>query len=393
MRETEPSPRLTDASDILSDQFRTHLKRFSAAVAPHAATMDRRFRTSLRKLGFNPKQQVALAGITHGEAARVLACGFPPTHFFEQVEYHGRRLAKFNLSPGDIANALAEYDLLLTPKLDGAGADAANLRWVRDQLHFCVVLTLNNAFYQVREAETQAFYELFRIELESRTLDDLLRRFLETLSVFCRADEARLFLLEEGSGTWNAKAVASRTPEKPPAATPVWNRDAKRKTLAGLHCLGAARMAKVALDADWLGRYESCWSVPLTKAGRTLGAMQFAFARNYEWLPREQELLAGAAERCLMAAEKAHLMEDLAAREEQIRCLGEHMLHVEEVERRRISRELHDEAGQSLLCIRLQLEVLEQSRLDSIPQTREKLGQVREMTERTIVEIRRLIRT
>ena len=56
-----------------------------------------------------------------------------------------------------------------------------------------------------------------------------------------------------------------------------------------------------------------------------------------EWLPREQELLAAAAERCLMAAEKARLMEDLAHREEQVRRLAEHMLHVEEIERRRIS--------------------------------------------------------
>ena len=55
------------------------------------------------------------------------------------------------------------------------------MQWVREQLHFCVILTLNNAYYQVREAETQAFYELFRIELESRNLDELLRRFLEAL--------------------------------------------------------------------------------------------------------------------------------------------------------------------------------------------------------------------
>ena len=54
-------------------------------------------------------------------------------------------------------------------------------------------------------------------------------------------------------------------------------------------------------------------------------------------------------------------MEDLAQREEQIRRLAEHMLHVEEIERRRISRELHDEAGQSLLCIRLQMELIEQA--------------------------------
>ncbi len=119
--------------------------------------------------------------------------------------------------------------------------------------------------------------------------------------------------------------------------------------------------------------------------------MQFGFTRAYEWLPREQELLAAAAERCLMAAEKARLMENLARREEQIRGLAEHMLHVEEIERRRISRELHDEAGQSLLCIRLQMELIEQALPETESETREKLREARDLTERTILEMRRLI--
>jgi signal transduction histidine kinase len=119
--------------------------------------------------------------------------------------------------------------------------------------------------------------------------------------------------------------------------------------------------------------------------------MQFGFSKSYEWLPREQELLAAAAERCLMAAEKARLMEDLAAREEQVRQLAEHMLHVEEIERRRISRELHDEAGQSLLCIRLQMELLEQAIPAVHAEWIGKLREARDLTERTILEMRRLI--
>ena len=119
--------------------------------------------------------------------------------------------------------------------------------------------------------------------------------------------------------------------------------------------------------------------------------MQFGFSKPYEWLPREQELLAAAAERCLMAAEKARLMEDLAQREEQVRRLAEHMLHVEEMERRRISRELHDEAGQSLLCIRLQMELIEQALPESEGEWRAKLREARDLTERTILEMRRLI--
>jgi signal transduction histidine kinase len=134
-----------------------------------------------------------------------------------------------------------------------------------------------------------------------------------------------------------------------------------------------------------------CWSIPLAANGRTAGVMQFAFSKPYEWLPREQELLAAAAERCLMAAEKARLMEDLAASEEQIRQLAEHMLHVEEIERRRISRELHDEAGQSLLCIRLQMELLEQALPAEHSEWISKLKEARDLTERTILEMRRLI--
>ena len=73
-----------------------------------------------------------------------------------------------------------------------------------------------------------------------------------------------------------------------------------------------ARLAALLLDATWQDRFQSCWSIPLAADGRTAGVMQFGFSKSYEWLPREQELLAAAAERCLMAAEKARLMEDLA---------------------------------------------------------------------------------
>ena len=81
-------------------------------------------------------------------------------------------------------------------------------------------------------------------------------------------------------------------------------------------------------------------------------------------------------------------MEDLARREEQVRQLGEHMMQVEEEERRRISRELHDEAGQSLLCIRLKLEMLGKTAPEPL---RQSLAETRELTERTIAEIRRII--
>jgi signal transduction histidine kinase len=158
------------------------------------------------------------------------------------------------------------------------------------------------------------------------------------------------------------------------------------------------------LDPCWAEMFSSCWSIPLSTGGRAAGVMQFGFRKQYEWLPRERELLAAAAERCLMAAEKQRLVEDLARREEQVRRLAEHMLHVEEIERRRISRELHDEAGQSLLCIRLHLEMLERNLPGPHAAAQpclaqswfaqswlSRLREARDLTERTILETRRLI--
>jgi signal transduction histidine kinase len=400
---TEISPELADAADVLSDQLRVHLQRLAVFLLPHADALDRRFLAKLKEgqfgpphsepRHFEPKIRVALAAITPGAAARILASGQPPLKFIEQVEYNGRRLAKLNLPPSSIVEALQEYDRLLTPMLRKLlPNEYANFQWVREQLHFCVILTLNNAYYQVREAETQAFYELFRVELESRNLDELLRSFLNALVQVCHADAGHLYLLNDKRSAWVLRAQAQIRGQNKPTLAEVPNGRARMRTLARSRQVelkdGAGTLL---LEPAWKNRFQTVWSIPLATGGRTAGVMQFGFSKSYEWLPREQELLAAAAERCLMAAEKARLMEDLAAREEQVRQLAEHMLHVEEIERRRISRELHDEAGQSLLCIRLQMELLEQS----IPAEHAvwigKLREARDLTERTILEMRRLI--
>ncbi len=142
------------------------------------------------------------------------------------------------------------------------------------------------------------------------------------------------------------------------------------------------------LDPHLRTRYPWFWSVPLAGNGRVAGVLQLAFSSEYPWLPRELELLDTAAERCLRVAEKARLLEDLAQQERQVRQLSEHMMQIEEEERRRISRELHDEAGQSLLCIRLKLEMLGKT---APPDLQTPLSETRRLTERTITEIRRII--
>ena len=336
-------------------------------VAPHTAKLSVSFKGFLKTQGFTQQQSEPLSAITLGAAAKLLLLTNGLWKFLEQVAYSGRRLAKLGLTPNTVIAALREYDVLLDRYLSGIDpTDAANVRWVREQLHFCVVLTLNNAFYQVREAESRAFYELFRGEVESRSVEEMTRRFLVTLKEYCGADDACLNLFPQG---YNG------------------GKRLKKPACVDLHRAGVS----IPLDRGWARKYRTCWSVPILADGTLRGVMQFAFKRQYAWLPKELELLESAAERAWMAAEKAQLIEDLGWREAQIRRLAGHMVEIEESERRRISRELHDEAGQSLLCVRLQLEMAEQGIPGGLNDIRKRISDARDLTERSIIEIRRLI--
>ena len=361
--------RLVDAAQVLDDRAHAQLRRLAALVKPHARELDRRFLGLLAGSNYDARQLRALSAITPGAAALAISGRGSADGFFEQVDYHGRRLAKLNVPPGEVALALRKYDRLLDPLLHRLAArEYSDLVRARRQLEFCVFLSLNNAYYHVREMETRAFYELFHAELEARSLGELVNRLMATLVDFCGARAGRLRLFADGRGL--------------PAGV--------KRALLRPRYLESKRAAKLILDPSLLRGCASYWSIPLITRGVLAGVMQFGFSTRYEWLPRELQLLEAAGERCLMAAEKARLTEDLAAREAQVRQLSEHMLRVEEEERRRISRELHDDAGQSMLYIRLQLEMLEQS-LPPGSEARAKAGEIRALTESTIADVRRVI--
>ncbi len=292
---SEISPELADAADVLSDQLRAHLQRLAVILLPHADMLERRFLRKLELRRFEPRVRSALVALTSGAAARILGKGFPAVKFIEQVEYNGRRLAKLNLPPSSIVEALQEYDRLLAPTLRKLPpSEYANFQWVREQLNFCVILTLNNAYYQVREAESQAFYELFRVELESRNLDELLRRFLQTLVQVCNADAGNLYLLNDEGTAWILRSSALVKQGGVPALTQVRNRPRIMQHLSKAQQVNpGAENRNLLLDPDWKGKYKSFWSIPLVANGRTAGVMQFGFSRAYEWLPREQDSFGG----------------------------------------------------------------------------------------------------
>jgi len=325
---------------LLTIKSKRHVRRMLQALTPSANGLDDQFRAWLRKAGCNPAQATALLAVTPAAATRLASLG----PFLKQVAYSGKRLAKLNLSPAVIAEALHHFDRRAEDLLEGRFAPA------REQLLLATHFLLNQAFYEVREAESQAFFGLYRAEALAADLDDLLSRFVRVLMKAFHAPAGRLMLEEH------------RLPEELARLLYVERGDPKQRLIA---------------DPRLRGRYASYWSCPFGPSA----VLQLGFTSARPCLPREQSLLAAAAARCQEAIDRTRMAQ-------QIRRLQAESLRIEEEERRRIGRDLHDEAGQALAFLRLQLELMEK---DAPVPLRPRLSEARELAARMTVELRRII--
>ena len=329
---------MTDA--LLTAAARRFVAALARAVAPDAGRLDRRFRQMLRARGHNAAQIRAFLAITPAAASRLRSL----SQFLEHVQYNGRRLAKLNVQPAAVDEVLREFDGLLDSLLEDRFQPA------REQLYLSTTLELSRAYYQVREEEAQAFFGLVRAQAESTSLDDLLERFVRILTSTFRARAGHLLLLD---------------------------RPAIGKLAKPLYIERGKPDERLLAVSELRGRYASYWSFPMGQ----VALLQFGFAVRYPWLPRELDLLNAAAERCQGAIEKARL-------EAENRRLEAVARQAEEDERRRIGRELHDEAGQLLLLLRLELEMMERQAPHKM---RPLVAEARRIAERTVDEIRRIV--
>ncbi len=135
-------------------------------------------------------------------------------------------------------------------------------------------------------------------------------------------------------------------------------------------------------------------SIPIKSSdGRVLGF--FELHRSAEQPPftwQDATFLDSLANTTAVAIENARLLSDLEDKSEEIRALSMHNVTILEDERKHIARELHDEAGQALVGVKLGLQVM--SRLVPAEQAalRDQIDQLREQVNAATARIKDLAR-
>jgi signal transduction histidine kinase len=105
----------------------------------------------------------------------------------------------------------------------------------------------------------------------------------------------------------------------------------------------------------------------------------------------ESRLLVTVAHQAAIAIENAQLFTTLREERERLRALSNRLTQAQEAERTRIARELHDEAGQALTTVRLQLDFVASVLPDDLPAPiRRQVEEAQTLIGRTLEEIRRI---
>jgi signal transduction histidine kinase len=358
----------------------------------HEITADWR-RAMFAEFSFDGRAMAALERLTIGTGFSIFSQS-DFAAFYDSLQYFGERLAKLKVSAREVARALEIYQLLIDPylrkiffpaRLPEAVAAMETLSWAS-------FIAVSGAYFDAQKTESEALLSVLDAELSAMNLSSLLERVLEISSQMFAAAVGVILLRDVEQQVLRVHAQVGFGEDLNDPSLEIAMGQGFSGTIAATGepgILPDLDASHGVLNSRIQGRAKALWGVPLKAREQVIGVLLIGFSRAREWLPTERDLLKAIADRSALAIDRAEMTDALREREARIAELSGHLLRAQEEERKRISRELHDETGQALMVIRLYLGMLESS--VGTRSARGKIRETLEVVDRTIEGIRRII--
>jgi signal transduction histidine kinase len=344
------------------------------------------------EFSFDGRAMAALERLTIGTGFSI----FSQTDFaafYDSLQHFGERLAKLKVSARAVARSLQIYQELIDPCLERIFPPnrLPEVMAAMETLSWATYVAVSGAYSDAQKTESDTLLCVLDAELSAANLDVLLHRVLQIATVTFNASLGVILLRDAEQQALRVQAQVGFSAELD---------DANLATLGEGLAQTIATTGETAVVADVRGcldsvhpllrdKAEALWGVPLKRNDVVTGVLLIGFSRPQTCLPTEYDLLRAIADRSALAIDRAAMHDALRAREGRIAELSGHLMHAQEEERKRISRELHDETGQALMVIRLYLGMLEGS--VGTRTARQKIRETLAVVDRTIEGIRRII--
>ncbi len=313
---------------------------------------------------FDGRAMAALERLTIGTGFSIFSQTDFAT-FYSNLQHFGERLAKLEVSARAVARSLEIYQQLIDPYLEKLFPTnrLPEMSAAMETLSWATYVAVSAAHSDAQKIEAETLLSVLDAELSAENLDILLDRVLKTatytfnanlgLILMCDTEQQLLRIESQFGFAEDSEDLAKTTSigegfagkiaaTGEPAILP----DLRAASPDGLHPILKDRALAL-------------WGVPLRSKEKVIGVLVIGFSKPLDWLPTERNLLRAIADRSALAIDRAGMTDALREREMRIAELSGHLMHAQEEERKRISRELHDETGQALMVIRLYLGMLE----------------------------------
>lgn len=204
------------------------------------------------------------------------------------------------------------------------------------------------------------------LELE-KILDDALEGVVN-LRILGEEAQGMIFLHEETRDTLYLAAHRGAAEDHPCLQKP----PRIGECLCGL----AVKMGEPIISEDCYTdeRHARCWEkmpphkdvcIPLKVRGNVLGVMDVRLSASKSVGENVVRLLSSVAGQIGVAIENARLFEAVRQQSERLRMLSGRIAEAEDAERRRIARQLHDQAGESLTALGINLGIMDRHLAES----------------------------